>query len=88
MSHNHSHNGGECHDESHDGHDHGTPEEQGYRDNLFSRIDHQNVVALNAEDPGKGPEVIKPWDERLDEQKVSFTLRHDNQRELYTSRLS
>lgn len=76
MSHNHSHNG--CHDESHDhDHNHDIPEAQGHRDNLYSRIDRQNVVALNAEAPGKGPEVIKPWDERLDEQNVrirTYTL--------------
>ena len=69
MSHNHSHDG--CHNESHDhDHDHSIPESQGYRDNLFSRVDRQNVVALNAEDPGQGPEVIKAWDERLDEENV------------------
>lgn len=44
------------------------PESEGYRDNLFSRIDRDNVVALNAAEPGKGPEVIKPWDKRLDEE--------------------
>nr|VWP01013.1 Type III effector protein XopX [Ganoderma boninense] len=67
MAHNHSHEGG-CHDESdHHDHDHGLPEDVGYRDNLFSRIDRANVVALNVEEPGKGPEVIKPWDQRLDE---------------------
>ena len=74
MSHNHSHGGG-CHDESHDhDHDHGLPEDIGYRDNLFSRIDRTNVVALNAEEPGKGPEVIKPWDQRLDEETVGTNI--------------
>ena len=68
MAHHHSHGG--CHDESnghdHD-HDHELPEGVGHRDNLFARIDRANVVAMNAEEPGKGPEVIKPWDKRLDE---------------------
>lgn len=74
MAHNHSHGGG-CHDESdHHDHDHGLPEDVGYRDNLFSRIDRANVVALNVEEPGKGPEVIKPWDQRLDEDSVSVTM--------------
>ncbi|KAI0750030.1 galactose-binding domain-like protein [Daedaleopsis nitida] len=69
MAHNHSHGGG-CHDESHHhDHDHGLPENVGHRDNLFSRIDRGNVVAMNAEEPGKGPEVIKPWDQRLDEEQ-------------------
>ena len=74
MAHNHSHDGG-CGDESHGhdhGHDHELPEGVGPRDNLFSRIDRANVVAMNAEEPGKGPEVIKSWDKRLDEQLVCF----------------
>ncbi|GBE88439.1 DUF1000-domain-containing protein [Sparassis latifolia] len=67
MSHNHAH--GSCGDESHDhDHDHDIPETQGHRDNLFSRINRDHVVALNAASPGKGPEVIKPWNERLDEE--------------------
>ncbi len=70
MSHNHSHGDG-CHGESYD-HDHGPPEDVGHRDNLFSRIDRDNVVALNAEEPGKGPEVIKPWDKRSDETTVDI----------------
>lgn len=70
MVHNHSHGG--CHGESHD-HDHDTPEDQGFRDNLYSRIDRQNVVALNVEH-GSGPEVIKPWNERLDEQVVQKSI--------------
>ncbi|KAH9933596.1 DUF1000-domain-containing protein [Epithele typhae] len=68
MSHNHSHGGG-CHDESHHhDHDHDAPEGVGARDNLFARIDRANVVAMNAEDPAKAPEVIKPWHLRLDEE--------------------
>ncbi|KAH9941347.1 DUF1000-domain-containing protein [Amylocystis lapponica] len=64
MSHNHNH----CSDESHDhDHSHHVPEAQGNRDNLYAHIDRANVVALNAAAPGTGPEVIKPWNERLDE---------------------
>jgi len=70
MSHHHDH-GGSCGDESHGhdhhGHDHGVPEEQGHRDNLWARIDRDNVVVLNAES-GKGSDVIKTWDARLDEE--------------------
>ncbi|KZS99919.1 DUF1000-domain-containing protein [Laetiporus sulphureus 93-53] len=59
---------GSCGDESHShDHHHDIPEAQGVRDNLYAHIDRPNVVALNA-DPGKGPEVIKPWDQRLDEE--------------------
>ncbi|KAI0077263.1 DUF1000-domain-containing protein [Panus rudis PR-1116 ss-1] len=55
-----------CHDESHEhDHDH-VPEGEGPRDNLYAKIDRPNVVALNAES-GSGPEVIKPWNERLNE---------------------
>ncbi|OCH94886.1 DUF1000-domain-containing protein [Obba rivulosa] len=66
MSHNHAHGAG-CHDESH-GHDHDLPEGLGPRDNLYARIDRANVVALNAAPPGTGAEVIKPWNERTDEE--------------------
>ncbi|KIP10974.1 hypothetical protein PHLGIDRAFT_491700 [Phlebiopsis gigantea 11061_1 CR5-6] len=58
--HNHGHCGEECHD-------HDIPEAQGHRDNLYTHIDRDNVVALNAEN-GNGPEVVKPWHERLDEE--------------------
>jgi hypothetical protein len=63
----HHHGHGHCDDESHDhDHDHGdAPGTFGPQDNLFSRIDTGNVVALNTEDDGK--KVIKPWDQRLDE---------------------
>ena len=67
MSYNHSHGG--CGDECHD---HDIPEAEGPRDNLYLRIDKQNTVALNAEN-GAGPEVIKPWHERMDEEVVSAT---------------
>jgi len=67
MSHNHNHDHGGCADEGdHHGHDHGIPESQGFRDNLYPYIDRQHVVALNVENCS-GPEVIKPWTERLDE---------------------
>ncbi|KAF9267664.1 DUF1000-domain-containing protein [Marasmius fiardii PR-910] len=68
--HNHSH----CHDESH-GHDHNhdhdhDPPDLGAQDNLFQHIDRQNVVILNAsDDHGNGSDVIKPWHERLNEEK-------------------
>jgi hypothetical protein len=53
-----------CGQETHD-HDHSS---SGPQDNLFACIDRSNVVALNT--GGDGPEVIKPWHERLDEGKV------------------
>jgi len=65
MSHNHNHG---CGHEGHDhDHDHGLPSDVlGHQDNLFSHIDRQNVVALNAS--GEGPEIIKAWNHRNDEE--------------------
>ena len=74
MSDHHDH--GNCDDESHHhDHQHHLPEGVGPRDNLYTRIDRDNVIAFNAQDPGKGPEVIKPWDSRLDEAKVCLSPR-------------
>ena len=64
MSHNHSHEG--C---ANEGHDHNIPEAEGPRDNLYLRIDKDNTVALNTES-GRGPEVIKPWNDRMGEDVV------------------
>jgi hypothetical protein len=50
-------------------HDHDHSSGLGPKDNLFSQIDRDNVVALNAS--GLGSTIIKPWHERLDEEKVS-----------------
>ncbi|KAI0084106.1 galactose-binding domain-like protein [Irpex rosettiformis] len=61
MPRDHSHGcGSECND-----HDH-IPEAQGHRDNLYTRIDRDNIVALNAE--GRASSVIKPWNERMGEE--------------------
>ncbi|KAF7297550.1 PITH domain-containing protein [Mycena kentingensis (nom. inval.)] len=50
-------------------HDHGhDTSDLGPQDNLFTQIDRDNVVALNADD-ALGSVVIKPWNERLDETK-------------------
>jgi hypothetical protein len=69
MTHQHDSScGHESHDHDHD-HDHDTTD-VGPQDNLFVHIDRSNVVALNANGPG--PEVIKPWHERLDETIVCF----------------
>jgi len=60
------------HDHQHD-HD---QSDVGPHENLFVHIDRSNVVALNAS--GEGPEVIKPWHARLDEQ-VSLESDADDQ---------
>lgn len=68
MSHQHDGNcGHESHDHDHD-HDHDTTSDLGPQDNLFIHIDRPNVVAFNT--TGSGPEIIKPWHERLEETKV------------------
>jgi len=61
MSHNHDH---DCGDHAHS-HDHTQTDASGPSDNVFVHIDRDNVVALNS--IGEGKEVIKPWNERLDE---------------------
>jgi hypothetical protein len=66
MSHNHDH-GDHAHGHDH-AHDH--PDTGGPSDNVFIHIDRDNVIALNS--IGEGKQVIKPWDERLDEQVVSI----------------
>lgn len=66
MSHHH------CGDESHD-HDHDHPpdiSDIGPKDNLYSKIDLDNSVVLNATDDASIRDVIKPWHERLDETKA------------------
>jgi len=60
--HNHSHCGDSHeHEHEHDSHDEDAP-----ADNLFSRIDHPNVRALNCASnvPAK---ILKPWHQRRDE---------------------
>ncbi|PPQ96258.1 hypothetical protein CVT26_005585 [Gymnopilus dilepis] len=60
----HEHHDG-CGHESHDhDHDH-SPSDLGFQDNLFARIDRQNVIALNG--TGNAPNIIKPWHARLNE---------------------
>jgi len=66
MSHNHDHDHN-CGDHAHD-HDH--TDTGGPSDNVFTHIDRDNVIALNS--IGEGKQVIKPWNERLDEQVVSI----------------
>ena len=57
----------DCSDEVDRVHDH-DQSDVGPQGNLYAHIDHPNVVALNTS--GRGPEIIKPWHKRLDEQVV------------------
>ncbi|KAF9533720.1 galactose-binding domain-like protein [Crepidotus variabilis] len=62
----HEHND-HCGHESHE-HDHNHDStELGFQDNLYLHIDRQNAVTLNSE--GKASDILKPWHERLDENK-------------------
>ncbi|KAG1726264.1 galactose-binding domain-like protein [Suillus paluster] len=64
----HNHHDGNCSHESHDhdhDHDHDTSD-LGPNDNLFPYIDRANVIALNG--TGEGSVVIKPWDQRNNEE--------------------
>ncbi|KAJ6511895.1 galactose-binding domain-like protein [Mycena vitilis] len=62
----HQHDAHCGHESTEHDHDHDSTD-LGPKDNLFSQIDRDNVVALNAS--GLGSTVIKPWNERLDEEK-------------------
>ena len=65
----------EEHDHDHEGHGHNHSHDvsDAQPNNLFDRVDHSNVVALNGITP-EFPRIIKPWHERLDETVVSRTL--------------
>jgi len=62
----HQHDAHCGHESTDHDHDHDSAD-LGPKDNLFSQIDRDNVVALNASGPGSA--IIKPWHERLDEEK-------------------
>jgi hypothetical protein len=71
MPHQHSHGCGHEHDG--DGHSHDVPMESGPSDNLYSQVDVEHVVALNAEGGGEtGRKVIK-W--VLGQQTISSNRR-------------
>lgn len=70
MPHNDDH-GHNCGEHAHDGdHSHTHTSNGGPSDNLFAHIDRDNVVALNS--VSGGSQVIKPWDERMEELVVSL----------------
>lgn len=60
----------------HGGHGHDDDDDhvkggEGTLDFLYTRIDRDGVVALNEARPGSGARIIKPWDQRMDEEQVS-----------------
>ncbi|KAK4053268.1 hypothetical protein OIO90_004042 [Microbotryomycetes sp. JL221] len=42
---------------------------EGTQDFLFSKIDRDKVIALNADEPERGKIVIRPYDERMQEEE-------------------
>lgn len=64
-----------CHDE-HCDHDHDDLPESGEQFLLYSKIDIDNVNCLNESEPNSGKNVIRPWNERMDDSKVSIWLDH------------
>lgn len=66
--HGHSHGGHCCEHESD-----GQPSDLGVAYTLYTKIDTENVQCLNEVTEGSGKLVFKPWDKRLDTDKVSET---------------
>ena len=52
-------------------HDHGDSDEDlGSLYSLYLKIDTERVECLNEEMDGSGKTIFKPWDQRLDKEKV------------------
>lgn len=65
-SHGHSHGG--C-----DGdHNHDDTPEMGVQYSLFTKIDIENLECLNEATENSGKDVFKPWEERLNFEKVGL----------------
>ncbi len=61
--------GGHGHSHSHEDLEGG---DQGNLFSLYLKIDTERVECLNEEREGSGKDVFKPWDQRLDTEKVTF----------------
>jgi len=73
----HSHCADENHDHNHGGgaHSHEPPPDSIPGDSLYSRIYLERVRCLNEHVEGMARSIIKPWDQRLDTEKVSYLRR-------------
>jgi hypothetical protein len=60
-----------CHGE-HCEHEHEDLPGSGEQALLYSRIDRDNIRCLNEAEPDSGKTIVKPWDQRLDNDKVSI----------------
>jgi len=54
--------------------------EMGVEYSLFTKIDKENLTCLNESEDGSGKEVFKPWEERLNFDKVRGNDLLDNLR--------
>jgi hypothetical protein len=72
-----SHCGDESHDHDHNGsaHSHSPPPDLIPGDSLYSKIQLERVLCLNERTDGMARSIIKPWDQRLDTEKVSVFLK-------------
>jgi hypothetical protein len=72
-----SHCGDESHDHDHNGfaHSHSPPPDLIPGDSLYSKIQLERVQCLNERVDGMARSIIKPWDQRLDTEKVSVFLK-------------
>lgn len=55
-------------------HNHDDTPEMGLQYSLFTKIDLQNLECLNEAVEDSGKSVFKPWEDRLNFEKVSFKL--------------
>lgn len=58
-----------CHDE-HCDHEHEDLPASGEQSLLYSRIDRDNIRCLNEAEPDTGKTIVKPWDQRYDNDLV------------------
>ena len=68
----HGHNHGHGHDDHDHDHDHDGPD-RGAEFSLYRHIDVEKVRCLNESIDGSCRDLFKPWNERLDEEKVGWT---------------
>ena len=68
----HGHGGGSCgHSHSHDDI---SDAERGNQFSLYLKIDLERLQCLNESEDGSGKNVFKPWDKRLDVDKVDILI--------------
>jgi len=66
--HGHSHGGGGCEGD----HDHAPESDMMAAYSLYLKIDTERVQCLNEAEEGSAKYIFKPWDQRLDKEKVFY----------------